>query len=74
MRTTLDLDDRILAVAKELAAQTQVSLGSAVSELARRGLEARVRPADATGLPTFDVATDAAPITPDMVRDALDEG
>ena len=39
MRTTLDLDDVVLAAARSLARARGVSLGAAVSELARRGLE-----------------------------------
>ena len=40
MRTTLDLDDDILQVAKELAALRNSTAGKVLSELARRGLEA----------------------------------
>lgn len=38
MRTTLDLDDTVLAAARSLARARGTSLGEAVSELARRGL------------------------------------
>ena len=38
MRTTLDLDDTVLAAARSLARAKGVSIGAAVSELARRGL------------------------------------
>lgn len=76
MRTTLDLDDRVLASARTLAQEKGISLGSAVSELALRGL----RPLNATPsafaspFPTFQDVPDADPVTPEMVRDALDEG
>ena len=40
MRTTLDIDDAVLSAARSLARATGVSLGSAGSELARRGLSA----------------------------------
>lgn len=40
MRTTLDIDDAVLSAARSLARATGISLGSAVSELARRGLSA----------------------------------
>jgi hypothetical protein len=40
MRTTLELDDRMLRAARALAEQRGISLGAAVSELALRGLEA----------------------------------
>lgn len=38
MRTTLDIDDTVLAAAKSLARSKGISLGRAVSELALRGL------------------------------------
>lgn len=38
MRTTLDLDADVVAAARELAAVERRSLGSIISELARRGL------------------------------------
>jgi hypothetical protein len=48
--TTLDLDDDVLAAPRELAAAERRSVGSVVSELARRGLTpARVETLD--GLP-----------------------
>lgn len=72
MRTTLNLDDDVLIAARELAAGERRSLGAVVSELARRGLTpARVASDD--GLPVIRAAAGAAPITPEMVRRALDE-
>jgi hypothetical protein len=38
MRTTLDIDDDILAAAKERAQRERKSIGAIVSELARRAL------------------------------------
>ena len=72
MRTTLDIDDDVVAAARELAAGERRSIGSVISELARRGLApARI---DADGdLPVIRVPAGAAPITPEMVRRALDE-
>lgn len=40
MRTTLELDDRVVAVARSRAQARGTSLGRAVSELALAGLEA----------------------------------
>lgn len=40
MRTTLDIDDDVLQLAKELAARERKSAGQVVSELARRGAHA----------------------------------
>ncbi len=72
MRTTLDLDEDVVAAARELAADGRRSLGSVISELARRGLTpARV---EANGdLPVIRVPAGTPPITPQMVRRALDE-
>jgi hypothetical protein len=72
VRTTLDIDDDVVAAARELAATQRRSLGSVISELARRGLTpARV---EVEGdLPVIRVPAGAPPITPEMVRRALDE-
>jgi hypothetical protein len=40
MRTTLDLDEGVLAAARSLARAERLSLGAAVSRLARRGMAA----------------------------------
>jgi hypothetical protein len=72
MRTTLELDDDVVAAARELAAAERRSLGSVISELARRGLTpARVEADD--DLPVIRVPAGIPAITPEMVRRALDE-
>ena len=38
MRTTLDLDDDVLAAAKEIAANRKTTAGKVLSELARKAL------------------------------------
>ena len=38
MRTTLDIDDDVLAAARELAEQRRTTAGKVLSDLARRGL------------------------------------
>jgi hypothetical protein len=61
-----------VAAAKELAAAQRRSLGSVISELARRGLTpARVEAEE--GLPVIRVPAGTPAITPEMVRRALDE-
>lgn len=72
MRTTLEIDDDVVAAARELAGAERRSIGSVISELARRGLTpAKV---DVSGdLPVIRVPAGTAPITPEMVRRALDE-
>lgn len=72
MRTTLEIDDDVVSAARELAAGERRSLGSVISELARRGLTpARVE--SAGDLPVIRVPAGAPPITPEMVRRAAEE-
>ena len=72
MRTTLDIDDDVVFAARELAAGQRRSLGSVISELARRGLTPSQVEVDGD-MPVIRVPTGTAPITPEMVRRALDE-
>ncbi len=79
MRTTVRIDDDVLNAAKSIAASQDRSLGEVLSELARRGLEPRQpRRAGAAGadgvVPVFDVDVHVPPLTPEMVREALDDG
>lgn len=72
MRTTLEIDDDVVAAARELANGDRRSLGSVISELARRGLTpAKVE--SENGVPVIRVPAGTSPITPEMVRRALDE-
>lgn len=76
MRTTLNLDDDLLAAAQSLARHQQISLGAAVGKLMRRGLQAPVTYAtdqEDGDLPTFQVSESARPITLEHVRRAEDE-
>jgi hypothetical protein len=43
MRTTLDLDPDILSAARQIAPAKSKRIGEVMSELARRGLEARAK-------------------------------
>ncbi len=72
MRTTLDIDDHVLAVAREMSSTLEISIGAALSELARRGLGREKPRLQATnGIPVFEVSADAAPITNEMISRAL---
>jgi hypothetical protein len=69
MRTTLVIDDDVLAAAKELAAVERKSVGAVISSLARRAL----RPAESgrrtrNGVPLLPVRPGSPPVTSELVR------
>jgi hypothetical protein len=74
VRTTLQLDDDVYDLARTLASVEGKSLGQVVSRLVRLGLAPRVSLHERNGFPVFDVPTDSKPITPEMVRRALEDG
>ena len=74
MRTTLAIDDDVLAAAKELAATERKSVGEIISALARRAL----RPTPAThktrnGVPLLPIRPDAPRVTSELVRELQEE-
>ena len=72
MRTTLDLDSTALEAARQLAAHRAQSLGSVVSELILKGLQAGVAVSLKSGFPVFGAAG-GKPITLEDVKSAEDE-
>ena len=72
MRTTVTIDDDVLAVARALAERKGSSLGSALSELARRGFRTELAHDDGDGT-TFAAPADAEPITSEDVYRSLDD-
>ncbi|HUX13641.1 MAG TPA: antitoxin [Spirochaetia bacterium] len=73
MRTTLAIDDDVLKAAQSLARERGVTLGAAVSELARLGLRSARGIRVTEGIPTFEVSEQARPFTDDDVRAIEDE-
>ena len=73
VRTTLRIDDDVLEAARCIADEAGISVGQAMSRLARRGLEPRAESRGRGRFPTFAVPRDAPPITSDMVSRALDD-
>ena len=72
MRTTLDLDQSVLVAARALARDESISLGAAVSELARRGLRAASSPiATRAGFPVLP-DSEGPPITLELVNSHRD--
>lgn len=62
MRTTVTISDDVYQAARTLAAVSGRSLGSVLSDLARRGLRPQEAVEDETGLPVFPVPAAAAVI------------
>lgn len=73
MRTTVTIDEDVLAVARALAERNGSSLGSALSELARRGFKNTTATSENGDGATFPVAVDAGPITSEDVQRSLDD-
>ena len=76
MRTTLTIDDDVLAAARELAATQCKSLGEVLSSLAREALHPRTGggPTHArNGVPLLPVRADCKPITLELVNQLRDE-
>ena len=74
MRTTLAIDDDVLAAAKGLAERQGKSLGEVISALARQAL--RPLPADAVmrnGVPLLPRRSDAKPVTLELVNQLRDD-
>jgi len=53
VRTTLQLEDDVVHVVKQLARQRGVTMGEVVSQLIRQGLEAKNPPSVRNGVPLF---------------------
>lgn len=73
MRTTLAIDDDVLAVAKAMAAQQHRSLGEVISDLARRSLHRPRVGGERNGIPLLTPRPGAPIVTLDMVNDLRDE-
>jgi hypothetical protein len=74
MRTTLKLDEDVLAAARALAQQQDKTLGEVVSELARRGLQpVAAAPVTRNGIRLLPVREGARPATLELVNRLRDE-
>jgi len=73
MRTTVNLPDDVAAAARSLAQLKGVSLGDALAELVRRGLNPPPRVDTTKPFPCFVLPADASPITLDRTLQAEDE-
>lgn len=75
MRTTLAIDDDILAAARHIADRDQKSVGEVVSALARRGVArgSRAARAERNGVPLLPSRRGSIPVTPELVNQLRDE-
>ncbi|WP_274626322.1 CopG family transcriptional regulator [Arvimicrobium flavum] len=73
MRTTLAIDDDVLAAAKALAEQQRRSVGEVISELARQSLKRPLPARHRNGIPLLEVKEGGAPVTLEMVNALRDE-
>ena len=75
MRTTLEIDETVLAAARSLARAQKVSLGAAVSELALRGMRAETPGRADLGYAPFPVlAGDPRLVITDDLVNSLRDG
>lgn len=73
MRTTIEIDDDVMAAVRSLAHVERRPMGSVLSRLARRGLQSSVVTTTGRGgFPVFDVPAGGRPITSEAVRAAQD--
>lgn len=73
MRTTLTIDDDVLAAAKQFADSRGITVGEAVSQLARATLTERRRHGTRNGIMLLPASSDAASATMDDVNDLRDD-
>jgi hypothetical protein len=74
MRTTLTIDDDVLAAAKALADQRDETIGGVISDLARQALKAAPRGGnERDGVPLLPRKAGERPITLDIVNTLRDE-
>jgi len=75
MRTTLAIDDDILAAAKHLAERERKTVGEVVSALARRGLARATRGTrtERNGVPLLSNRGGVIPVTMELVNQLRDE-
>jgi hypothetical protein len=74
MRTTLAIDDDVLAAAKELAAKEQKSVGEVISAFARSGMRPiNTKRRTRNGIPLLAVRSSAPRVTSELVRQLQEE-
>ncbi|MSR36981.1 MAG: antitoxin [Gemmatimonadetes bacterium] len=74
MRLTLNLADDVIRAARARAEAERISLGDVISDLAREALGRARCIGTRNGFPVFGVSAETPPLTPEMVRRALNDG
>ncbi len=72
MRTTVDVEEGVLRVAKDLARERNETLGRVVSDLIRLGLQPARNVGRPNGIPTLARKSGAQLVTAQAVRDLLE--
>lgn len=72
MRTTLDLDPDVMGLARSLAEAQGISLGKALSQLARRGMAAQAQLTERNGFAVFQIPVGVDRFGEEDVRQALE--
>lgn len=74
MRTTLTIDDDVLAAAKGLASLHRKSVGEVISALARQALQPQATNlATRNGVPLLQIKSGTTPVTLEIVNNLRDE-
>jgi hypothetical protein len=73
VRTTLQIDDDVLLAARVVARHERKSIGTVISELARKGLKPAAQARRHGDFPVFDVPDDAPRISEETVAAALED-
>jgi hypothetical protein len=69
MRTTLSIDDEVLELVKQYAADRSMPVGDAVSELIRKAFSTPTPTRMVNGLRVFDVPADSPRVTTKKVKE-----
>ena len=73
MRTTINLPDDVGEIIRSVADVRGISLGEAVAELVRKGLQPRLPGTTEDVFPQFEIPEGAAPITLEQTLAAEDD-
>ncbi|MBI3926820.1 MAG: CopG family transcriptional regulator [Armatimonadetes bacterium] len=69
----LNIDDDVLSAAREVASRRRVSIGKALSMLARQAMTRASTEATRSGFPLFPLRPDAGIVTPELIAELRDE-